>query len=133
MKQIVILICTLLLISGLHSGCSGKAGLPQGAQKIAEYRGDFDSHKNWGTIQISFYKLPNGSTTCKGFFRTTPGTTYWNLTGTVKGNQIQAGFQGGITGHLKGTLSSDGTTVSGTFELTSRLTDHGTWKGKKTE
>ena len=131
MKKIIFLFCILLLVSGLQYGCSGKAGLPQGAQKTAEYHGDFDSYKNSGIVQISFYKLQDGSTVCKGFFRTTQGMMYWNLTGAVKGNQVQAGFQGRRTGHLTGTLSSDGTIVSGTFELTSSITDHGTWEGKR--
>ena len=132
MKRIAILFCILLVIAGLK-GCSGKVGLPQGAQKTAEYRGSFDSYKTYGTVQISFHSLPDGSTICRGFFRTTPGLLYWNLTGNVQGNQIQAGFQGRVTGQIRGTLSSDRTTVSGTFELTSSLTDRGTWEGKKKE
>ena len=131
MKKIWILFCLLPLISGLLPGCSGKAGLPQGAQKTAEYHGTFDSHKTYGTVQISLYNLPDGSTICKGFFRTTPGLSYWNLTGKVQGNQVQGGFQSGLTGQFTGTLSPDAATMSGKFQLSSPTTDNGTWEGKK--
>jgi hypothetical protein len=131
MKKNLLLFCILALILGFLHGCSGKAGLPQGATKTTEYRGSFDSHKTYGIVQISLYDLPDGSTICKGFFRTTPGLSYWNLTGKVQGNQVQGGFQSGLTGQLTGTLSADGATMSGKFEIASPTTDYGTWQAKK--
>ena len=131
MKKNLLLFCIFALIIGFLHGCSGKIGLPQGAQKTTEYRGSFDSYKTNGTVHISLYELPDGSTICRGYFRTAPTLSYWNITGKVQGNQVQGGFQSQMTGQFTGTLSPDAATMSGKFEITAPTTDHGTWQGEK--
>lgn len=131
MNKIVPVFFILLLISGLQTGCSGKTGLPEGAQKTAEYSGSFDGYKTEGIIQINLYLLPDGSTICKGFFKTMPDQSFWHLTGSVQDNQIQGSFQASLTGQFSGTLSPDAATMSGKYEITSPTTGHGTWEGKK--
>ena len=131
MKRIIRLLFIAAFIASSVHGCAGKLGLPQGATKTAEYRGSFDGYKTYGTLAISVFRLPDGSLICKGWFRTTPNQLIWNISGSVLENQVQAGFQSGMTGQLTGTLSPDATTMSGKFEMTYPTTDHGSWEANK--
>jgi hypothetical protein len=131
MKKNILIIKILVLAVGLVVwGCAAMQGLPQGSVLKSDYEGPFNGQFFWGTIKIRVYEAPGGYRPVLGQLdqEASSGTAFFR--GEMKGSRLEAQFTIAY-GTVTGELSADGNSMSGTYQITESIGEHGTWSAQK--
>jgi len=119
MKRVVTLMAVALVALFIMGGCAGP-GIPEGSVLRAKYQGHFHSEYSSGTIIVMVYDAPDGSIPVSGKIDAESGDAKGDFYGQMKDSRIKAQIEGGVgktSGTLKGEMSADGQTMSGTISL----------------
>ena len=134
MKRVVTLMAVALVALFMMGGCAGP-GIPEGSVLRAKYQGHFNSEFSSGTITVMVYDAPDGSIPVSGNLDPESGDAKGDFFGQMKDSQIKAKIEGGLgktSGTLKGKMSADGQTMSGTFSIDiEKGRPLGTWDAQK--
>ena len=115
--------------------CAGSKFIPEGSRALGVYKGSFDGDRYDGTIQTSLFQTPEGDKLFKATVSvgsaepTVPKTLF--VHGKITANSLAGEFQGNASGTLSGQLSSDGSQLTGSFNITAPGLNEGTWKAHK--
>ena len=135
MKKKSLTIIILFWISCLLMSCAGSKYIPEGSQALGVYEGSLDGDVYGGTIQIQLFQTSEGdklfkATVAVGSAEPTVPIALF-VHGKITANSLEGEFQGDASGTLSGQLSSDGSQLTGSFNITAPGLNDGTWKAKK--
>jgi len=132
-KFITILI--LLWVSCLLMSCGGSKSIPEGSHTLGVFKGSFDGVRYGGSIRIHLFQTPEGEKLFRATVsvepneRTVPAALF--VRGKMTANSLEGEFQGNTSGTLSGQLSSDGSQLTGSFNITAPGLNDGTWQAHK--
>jgi hypothetical protein len=115
--------------------CAGSKFIPEGSQSLGVYEGSFDGVIYGGTIRIQLFQTSEGdklfevTVATEPNERTVPSALF--VRGKMTTNSLEGKFQGSASGTLSGRLSSGGSQLSGSFNITSPGLNDGTWQAQK--
>jgi hypothetical protein len=115
--------------------CAGSKFIPEGSRALGVYKGSFDGDRYDGTIQINLFQTSEGDKLFKATVSvgsaepTVPKTLF--VHGKITTNSLAGEFQGNASGTLSGQLSSDGSQLTGSFNIIAPGLNDGTWKAHK--
>jgi len=115
--------------------CAGSKFIPEGSRSLGVYEGSFDGVIYGGTIRIQLFQTSEGdklfkATVAVGSAEPTVPIALF-VHGKITANSLEGEFQGDASGTLSGQLSSDGSQLTGSFNITAPGLNDGTWKAKK--
>ena len=131
MKKIPSIGLVLILVTSTLDGCASSEYIPKGSAKTATFEGTFFGTRFTGSCRIDIFELTDGTQRFEGNLTGEEGSISVFLRGTVAGNQLDGQLQAPADGSISGSLSPDGSQISGNYTLTSPSTDTGTWKAVK--
>ena len=113
--------------------CAGSKFIPEGSRSLGVYEGSFDGVIYGGTIRIQLFQTSEGdklfkATVAVGSAEPTVPIALF-VHGKITANSLEGEFQGDASGTLSGQLSSDGSQLTGSFNITAPGLNDGTWKG----
>ena len=119
----------------LLMSCAGSKFIPEGSRSLGVYEGSFDGVIYGGTIRIQLFQTSEGdklfkATVAVGSAEPTVPIALF-VHGKITANSLEGEFQGDASGTLSGQLSSDGSQLTGSFNITAPGLNDGTWKAKK--
>ena len=129
------LIFIFLGVVCLLISCAGSKFIPEGSQSLGVYEGSFDGVIYGGTIRIQLFQTSEGdklfevTVATEPNERTVPSALF--VRGKMTTNSLEGKFQGSASGTLSGRLSSGGSQLSGSFNITSPGLNDGTWQAQK--
>jgi hypothetical protein len=135
MKKKSLTIIILFWVSCLLMSCAGSKFIPEGSRSLGVYEGSFDGVIYGGTIRIQLFqtseadKLFEVTVATEPNERTVPAALF--VRGKMTANSLEGKFQGNASGTLSGRLSSDGSQLSGSFNITAPGLNDGTWQAHK--
>ena len=115
--------------------CAGSKFIPEGSRALGVYKGSFDGDRYDGTIQINLFQTSEGDKLFKATLSvgsaepTVPKALF--VHGKITANSLAGEFQGNASGTLSGQLSSDGSQLTGSFNITAPGLNDGTWQAHK--
>ena len=115
--------------------CAGSKFIPEGSRALGVYKGSFDGDRYDGTIQINLFQTSEGDKLFKATLSvgsaepTVPKALFFH--GKITENSLAGEFQGNASGTLSGQLSSDGSQLTGSFNITAPGLNDGTWQAHK--
>ena len=115
--------------------CAGSKFIPEGSRALGVYKGSFDGDRYDGTIQINLFQTSEGDKLFKATLSvgsaepTVPKALF--VHGKITANSLSGEFQGNASGTLSGQLSSDGSQLTGSFNITAPGLNDGTWQAHK--
>jgi hypothetical protein len=117
----------------LLAACAALQGAPSGSTLAGEYTGTFEGKVVNGKITFKAYEASGEAKPLLGFVELGEDQLFFH--GVIKNSQLDAQFTK-ATGTLKGRISADGSTISGTFTVESSShpmipPTQGTWKSSK--
>jgi len=129
------LIFIFLGVVCLLISCAGSKFIPEGSRSLGVYEGSFDGVIYGGTIRIQLFQTSEGdklfkATVAVGSAEPTVPIALF-VHGKITANSLEGEFQGDASGTLSGQLSSDGSQLTGSFNITAPGLNDGTWKAKK--
>lgn len=134
MKRVVTLMTVALVALFITGGCAGP-GIPEGSVLKAKYQGHFQSEFSSGTITVMVYDAPDGSIPVSGKLDPQSGDVKGDFDGRMTDSRMKARIEAGLgktSGTIKGEMSADGQTMSGTFSLDTWMGQpYGTWDAQK--
>jgi hypothetical protein len=134
MKRVVTLMTVAFVALFIMGGCAGP-GIPEGSVLKAQYQGQFHSEYSSGIITVLVYDAPDGSRPVSGKLDPESGDAKGDFYGQMKGSRMEARMEAGLgelSGTVKGEMSADGQTMSGTISLDIKKgRPPATWDAKK--
>ena len=125
----------LFWISCFLMGCARLSPIPEGSRSLGVYEGSFDGMRYDGTIRVHLFQTPEGenrfsaTVAVEPMEPTEPRALF--VLGDMTENALEGTFQGAASGTFGGRRSSDGTRLSGSFNITSPGLNQGTWQARK--
>ena len=115
--------------------CAGSKFIPEGSRSLGVYEGSFDGVIYGGTIRIQLFQTSEGdklfkATVAVGSAEPTVPIALF-VHGKITANSLEGEFQGDASGTLSGQLSSDGSQLTGSFNITAPGLNDGTWQAHK--
>ena len=129
MMKKYLLFLVVLGVSSIMLSCAGSNYIPKGSQPIGTYEGS--SKRVEGTsaiVLVQIYKTPAGDKLFQGTFKTVYGGAIF-FRGKLKGMTLEGKFDSN-RGNISGQLSSDGSQINGTYNLTEGNRT-GTWQADR--
>jgi hypothetical protein len=124
-----LLFLIVLGVSCFLMSCAGSNYIPKGSQPIGTYEGS--SKRAEGTsaiVLVQIYQTPAGDKLFQGTFKTAYGGGFL-FRGELKGTTLEGKFDSN-RGNISGQLSSDGSLINGTYNLTED-NRNGTWQADR--
>jgi hypothetical protein len=115
----------IAFFAAVLTACASSS-VPKGSKSMDAFRGTYEGTATSGISHISLYEHPDGTIVFRGYLLDPVSKASLNFEGTLTGKQL-AGTFNTVTGTISGTLSADGSKMSGNYHLTP-LKRRGTWQ-----
>ncbi len=126
-KSLLFLI--MLWVSSILLSCAGSNYIPNGSQPVGTYEGSSErTEAISANVLVQIYQTPAGDKLFQGTFKTVYGGAIF-FRGKLKGTTLEGKFDSN-RGDISGQLSSDGSQINGTYNLTEGNRT-GTWQVKR--
>ena len=129
MMKKYLLFLVVLGVSSILLSCAGSNYIPKGSQPIGTYEGSSERVEGTSAIVlVQIYQTPVGDKLFQGTFKTVYGGAIF-FRGKLKGTTLEGKFDSN-RGNISGQLSSDGSQINGTYNLTEGNRT-GTWQADR--
>jgi hypothetical protein len=125
-----LLFLVVLGVSSFLLSCAGSNYIPKGSQLIGTYEGSSKRTEAISAIVlVQIYQTPAGDKLFQGTFKTAYMGGALFFRGKLKGMTLEGKFDSNL-GNISGQLSSDGSQINGTYNLTEGNRT-GTWQSDR--
>jgi hypothetical protein len=134
MKKKYLTLTILLGVSCLLMSCGGLKFIPKGSQSLGVYEGSYTGDLWGGTLRMHLFQTPEGA---KLFVANFDGPndplwiTQFFVRGKITANSLEGEIQGESNGTITGQMSSDGSQLTGSLNVTNPDPNKGTWQAQK--